>query len=192
VALKFIWLTNGRAGREFRALEFVRNLRHPHLLDVQFVILRPGYLVLAMPLCDQSLKDRLRVCRNQGRSGLPADELLAYMRDLAGAIDYLNEPRHLVGNGRLAGIQHRDIKPENIMLAGGAVRLADFGLAKPMESSSATHSGCMSPHYVAPEELGGEVSRYSDQYSLAVTETRSTAPPPSSARRMPTSATQSR
>ncbi len=153
----------------------IRNIRHPHLLDVQFALRWGGCLVFAMPLCEQSLADRLRKCQEQGHSGLPKDELLRYMRELAEAIDYLNDPRHPVGDGegpghgRLAGVQHRDVKPQNAFLMGGSVRLADFGLAKLMEASLGAHSGCMSPYYVAPEELHGLVSRHSDQYALAVT-----------------------
>jgi formylglycine-generating enzyme required for sulfatase activity len=52
---------------------------------------------------------------------------------------------------------------------GGAVRLADFGLAKVLAASVASHTGSMSPNYVAPEVLDGHVSKHSDQYSLAVT-----------------------
>ncbi len=169
VALKFIWLYDPRAGRELRALDVVRRLHHPHLLDVQFSVVRDSYLVLAMPLCDQSLADRLRACQGEGRLGIPAGELLRYMKELAAAVDYLNEPAHPLGDGRVAGIQHRDIKPSNILLAGGSVRLADFGLAKMLVGAVEPHSGCMLPHYIAPEEIQGQVSRMSDQYAVAVT-----------------------
>jgi len=175
VALKFVKTDSLSADRELRALEMVCNIRHPHLLDIQFAVRWGGCLVLAMPLCDQSLADRLHTCRKQGLAGLPKDEVMRYMRELAEAIDYLNEPRHPVGNGegsgheRLAGVQHRDIKPQNIFLVGGSVRLGDFGLAKLMEASLGEHSGCMSPHYVAPEQLHGRVARQTDQYALAVT-----------------------
>jgi serine/threonine protein kinase len=169
VALKFIRLCDPRADRELRALDVVRRLHHPHLLDVQFAVVRDSFVVLAMPLCDQSLHDRLRACRGEGRLGLPLGELLGYMKELAAAVDYLNEPAHSVGDGRVAGIQHRDIKPSNILLAGGSVRLADFGLAKMLVGAGEPHSGCMSPHYVAPEEIQGQASRTSDQYAVAVT-----------------------
>ena len=91
------------------------------------------------------------------------------MDELARAVDFLNEPRHKTGDGGLVGVQHRDIKPHNIFLVGGSARLADFGLAKVLEATSASHTGRMSPHYVAPEVIEGRVSRWSDQYSLAVT-----------------------
>ena len=169
VALKFIRLGTAQAGPELRALEVIRNIRHPHLLDVQFAVPVEDCLIVAMPLCDQSLWDRLKECQKEGRPGLPRDELIGYMEELARAIDFLNEPRHPAGDGHLVGVQHRDIKPQNIFLVGGSVRLADFGLAKILEASCANHTGSMSPHYVAPEALKGTVAPQSDQYSLAVT-----------------------
>ena len=62
------------------------------------------------------------------------------MDELARAVDFLNEPRHPAGDGSLVGVQHRDIKPHNIFLVGGSVRLADFGLAKVLEASRASHT----------------------------------------------------
>jgi serine/threonine-protein kinase len=169
VALKFIRLDTTEAGSEQRALEILRNIRHPHLLDVQFARRVEDCLVIAMPLCDQSLMDRLRTCQEQGQPGLPRDELLGYMEDLARAIDFLNEPRHATADGSRLGVQHRDIKPHNIFLVGGSVRLADFGVAKILEAQDTSHTGAMSPHYVPPEMIEGRVSQWSDQYSLAVT-----------------------
>src|SRR3954447_9548000 len=169
VALKFIRLDTDGAGHEQRALEVIRDIRHPHLLDIQFAACVEDCLVIAMPLCDESLMDRLRACRAQGLPGLPRDELLGYMDEVARAVDFLNEPRHLAADGGRVGVQHRDIKPHNIFLVGASPRLADCGLAKVREASGASHTGSMSPNYVAPEALEGRVSQRSDQYSLAVT-----------------------
>src|SRR5271156_3509472 len=69
VALKFIRLDAQHSGPEQRALETIRDIRHPHLLDVQFAVLVEDYLVIAMPLCDRSLKDRLEECYREGRPG---------------------------------------------------------------------------------------------------------------------------
>jgi serine/threonine-protein kinase len=164
VALKFLRIGTPHADVEERALGVIRDIRHPHLLDVQFAARVEDCLVIAMPLCDQSLADRLRACQQEGEPGIPRNELLGYIEDLARAIDFLNESQP----GVREGVQHRDIKPHNIFLSGGSVRLADFGLAKVLEGTLDSHTGCMSPHYVAPEVVDGKVSRWSDQYALAV------------------------
>jgi serine/threonine protein kinase len=165
VALKFIRLDTTEASVEQWSLDVIRHIRHPHLLDVQFATRVADCLVIAMPLCDESLMDRLRASPH----GLPRDRLLVYMDELARAVDFLNEPKHRSSDGQMVGVQHRDIKPHNIFLVGGSVRLADFGLAKILAATSASHTGSMSLHYVAPEVVEGRVSKHSDQYSLAVT-----------------------
>src|SRR5512133_852388 len=83
VAMKFIRLDSDQAQPELRALEIIRNIRHPHLLDVQFSVQVEDVVLIAMPLCDQSLWDRLKQCTKEGRLGLPRDELLGYMEELA-------------------------------------------------------------------------------------------------------------
>jgi serine/threonine-protein kinase len=169
VALKAIRLQSQCSATELRALELIRNIRHPHLLDVQFWLKIDDIVLIAMPLCDESLWNRLLECRTHGRAGIPRRELLGYVEDLAKAVDYLNEPRHVGPDGTRIGIQHRDIKPHNVFLVGGSVRLADFSLAKFLGGEAASHTGGMTAAYVAPEALKGVVASRSDQYSLAVT-----------------------
>jgi serine/threonine protein kinase len=69
-------------------------------------------------------------------------------------------------------IQHRDIKPENILLIGSDVKVADFSLAKVLEGVKTPlhrRSAAVTMAYAAPELFQGQVSKWSDQYSLAVT-----------------------
>src|SRR5207244_835853 len=74
-----------------------------------------------------------------------------------------------------AGLIHRDIKPGNILLADdGAVKLADFGLAKApqLAPSRLTQVGTIlgTPHYMSPEQCAGErLDERTDFYALGGT-----------------------
>jgi tRNA A-37 threonylcarbamoyl transferase component Bud32 len=102
-----------------------------------------------------SASDFLEYVKQQKRPGLDEEEALTL---LAAACKGLADAHE-------KGVLHRDIKPQNILLSGSktgngldlaSAKLADFGLAKSLDSTSLTRTGQTlgTPHYVSPECIG--------------------------------------
>lgn len=147
------------AEQELKALKRVRDIRHPYVLSLERFDQIDGQLIIVMELADRNLWDRFRECRGQGLPGIPREELLRYMEEAAEALDLMN------GHYQ---IQHLDIKPQNLFVVHNHVKVGDFGLAKLLDGIRATVTGGVTPVYAAPETFEGWVSRFSDQYSLAI------------------------
>jgi serine/threonine protein kinase len=147
------------AEQELKALRRVREIRHPYILSLERFDTIEGQLIIVMELADRNLWDRFRECRARGLSGIPRGELLRYMEEAAEAIDLMNLQYQ---------IQHLDIKPQNLFLVANHVKVGDFGLAKLLDGISASVTGGVTPVYAAPETFEGRVTRYCDQYSLAI------------------------
>ena len=112
--------------------------------------------VLVMPRADRSLRDELTGAG--GRVSL--DGTVAVLRDVAAALADMD--------GRVV---HCDLKPENILLLHGACCLADFGISRYAEASTAsdTRKFAMSPPYAAPERWRAERATIAtDVYALGV------------------------
>jgi formylglycine-generating enzyme required for sulfatase activity/serine/threonine protein kinase len=159
VALKFIRLGDRAGEVELRALDLIKGIRHANLVGLSGTWQQDGQLIIAMDLADGTLHDRLNAVLKQGQPGIPLRELLEYMREAAKCLDHLNA----------INIQHQDVKPQNLLLVGGSVKVADFGLAKVLQHSVTTKShGGLSVAYAPPEFHDRKTTRWSDQYSLAV------------------------
>src|SRR5262245_7431049 len=151
-------MEHAEAQIELRALGEIRQLRHPYLLQTRDYGLLDNRLYVVMDLADCTLSDRLQQCKAAGEQGIPLDELLRYIHEAAEAIDYMHSQK----------IHHRDIKPKNILLLGGHAKVADFGLARMVQSQRLTITGSGTAPYMAPEVWRRQTSPHSDQYSLAV------------------------
>jgi eukaryotic-like serine/threonine-protein kinase len=151
---------DGRARQEFHALQQVKEVRHPFVLSIERIDILDGEVAIVMELAEKSLYDVLQERRQEGFPGIARDKLLRYMIDAADGLDYLSESH---------GLMHLDVKPRNLFLVGDHVKVADFGLAKHLErqSSSGIMAG-ISPQYAAPETFASRLTKFSDQYSLAI------------------------
>jgi hypothetical protein len=160
-AIKIVYghMNEARADQELRALSRIKEVRHPFLLSLERFEILDGQLFIVTELADSSLFERYQACRASGQRGISRDELLGYFRDAADALDYMAS--HY-------GLQHLDVKPQNLLLVGGRIKVADFGLVKDLQGTSVTATGGVTPIYAPPEAFDGRISRFSDQYSLAV------------------------
>jgi hypothetical protein len=148
-----------RTDQELRALARVRGIRHPFLLSLERYDIVEGQLAIVMELADRDLMQRFRECRKRGLTGIPRPELLRYLEEAAEVLDLMNHEHDL---------QHLDVKPQNLCLLHNHVKVADFGLVKDLTGLVASVTGGITPKYAPPETFNGVVSRFSDQYSLAL------------------------
>jgi serine/threonine protein kinase len=132
-------------------------LSHPNVVAVYDTGEDDGIPYLVMErLPGRSLADEL----SGGR--LPVERTRQLAFEILDALDAAHR----------AGIVHRDIKPSNILLTqDGRAKVADFGIAKTLESSDQTLTGQLmaTPAYLAPERaLGQAATPQGDLYSVGV------------------------
>jgi serine/threonine protein kinase len=129
---------------------------HPNVVTVLDTgVTSGGHPFIAMDYFERgSLRDRL------SREGpLPLPEVLRVGVKIAGALAATHE----------AEVLHRDVKPQNILVSKyGEPALADFGVARLVDSSEVTHTNAFTPHHAAPEVVNGlPPGVTSDVYALA-------------------------
>ena len=132
-------------------------LAHPNIVSVFDVSDNEEQDYIVMELIDGiTLKQYIerKVCLNW-------QQTLHFAIHIAKALEH--------AHGR--GLVHRDIKPHNVMvLKNGAVKVADFGIARLMESDhTMTKEAIGTVHYISPEQAkGSRVDNRSDIYSLGI------------------------
>ena len=161
-AMKLVYgrFDESRATRELKALNLIKEVRHPFLCNIERFEIIDGQLIMVTELADMSLKDHYEACRREKQPGISREELLGFLQDAADALDYMGQ-RH--------ALQHLDVKPENLLLLSGHVKVADFGLVKGLQADvTMSLVGGLTPMYAAPEVFDDQPTQHSDQYSLAI------------------------
>ncbi len=151
-----------------REAELGALLAHPNLVQVLDFGADGSTYFLAMELVDGcSLQNVLLAGRSEQRAIEPM--AVAYVAwCLAEALQHLHE--HSSSGG---GLVHRDVNPPNVLISrGGDVKLADFGIARGVNSVSLTAADMMRGKlaYSAPEQLRGEMlDAKADLFALGLT-----------------------
>ena len=133
-------------------------LSHPNIVGIYDVGHDAGkYFIVMEYIAGETLKKRVQ---REGR--LSVEESLRIAKEIARAL------REAHANN----LVHCDIKPHNILVtADGRVKVADFGIARAVTSSTMTYNGNIvgSVHYFSPEQAKGtKITPKSDIYSLGV------------------------
>jgi serine/threonine protein kinase len=148
----------GMAERFLREARLASLLNHPNIVTVHEYFEEGGVPYIAM---EYAPRGSLR----QYVSRISLAQFAGVMEGVLAGLAHAKE----------FGIVHRDLKPENIMVTSeGRVKIADFGIAKAIESTdtallTATGMAVGTPSYMAPEQaMGQEVGVWSDLYSVGV------------------------
>jgi serine/threonine-protein kinase len=119
-----------------------------HSADIEYIVME--------------LVDGITLQQYMKRKGpIPSREAVYFAKQIARAL----------AHAHARGVVHRDIKPHNmLLLRDGTLKVGDFGIAA-LENEVSDESGTAvgSIHYIAPEQIRGEVpDARSDLYSLGV------------------------
>lgn len=107
-----------RLKREYRLM---RNLNHPFVLKAIEDGVYDGSYYFVMELAEGSLEDVVE-------AGISTKQKFEYARQICEGVYYIHD----------SGQSHRDIKPANILIKGGVIKIADFGLGKFVNRDSTT------------------------------------------------------
>lgn len=131
-----------------KEVRLAASLRHPNILQLKNAEFIDDHFVLAYPLAEESLADRLQ-------------RRLA----VATAIDYAGQMLEAVACAHRSKVIHCDIKPENLLIfPDNQLVLSDFGIAR-VALRTVRGSGSGTVGYIAPEQAMGRPSFRSDVFS---------------------------
>ncbi|NUO99716.1 MAG: serine/threonine protein kinase, partial [Nonomuraea sp.] len=150
-------MDEGFRERFAREVMTAAHLEHPNIVPVYAAGESEGRLYLVMRFVEGS--DLESVLRERGP--LPLDDTLAFVRQLAAALDAAHR----------AGLVHRDVKPKNVLVdvEENHAYLCDFGIAKKVSAETIGTPGQFvgTAAYASPEQIrGGPVDGRTDVYAL--------------------------
>jgi eukaryotic-like serine/threonine-protein kinase len=134
-----------------REARLAQRLEHPNILPIRDASFIDGRFVIAMPLGERSLSNRMR-------RRLATDSALHLVEQALAAV------AHAHGQN----VIHCDIKPDNfILFQNNQLKLTDFGFSK-VAQRTLKASGSGTVGYIAPEQAVGRPKFQSDVFSLGL------------------------
>ncbi|KAJ8514810.1 hypothetical protein ONZ45_g7707 [Pleurotus djamor] len=126
-----------------REVEYMRKLRHPHIVKLYEVISTPMDIIIVLEYAGGELFNYIV---HHGR--MPEHRARRFFQQIVSGVEYSHR----------LGIVHRDLKPENVLLDDDLnVKIADFGLSNEIIDGSFLKTSCGSPNYAAPEVISGQL-----------------------------------
>jgi carbon catabolite-derepressing protein kinase len=127
-----------RVKREF---EYLRALRHPHIVKLYEVISTPTDIIFVMEYAGGELFNHI-----VSYGSLPEPKARRFFQQLISGLEYSHRLK----------IVHRDLKLENVLIDDDMnLKIADFGLSAVISDGAFLTTSCGSPNYAAPEVLRG-------------------------------------
>lgn len=159
VAVKVVALADPAAITRFKrelAITVKLGDQHDHIVKVYNTgNTTDGKPCLVMEYCDRSLHDRLKV-----DGPMPVAEVVKAGIDIADALAFAHQQRYV----------HRDVKPQNILVRRTGYVLADFGIARGLNTAHTASVELFSYRHAAPQVLSGtEPAAADDIWSLGST-----------------------
>jgi serine/threonine protein kinase len=147
-------------------MKIMAALSHPNIIEIHSVGEWNGLSYIEMEFVEGYTLSE--IIDKKGALPIPACTALCIM--VARALIYAHNKDYVLFGKPYHGIIHRDIKPSNLMVTkDGRVKLMDFGIARPVETSLMTMDGAVmgTMQYLAPEQIDGKnVGVAADIYAL--------------------------
>jgi Serine/threonine protein kinase len=147
-------------------IKIMAALSHPNIIEIHSVGEWNALSYIEMEYIEgKTLADHLAK-----KGALPLQVCTALGILIARALAYSHGKEYVLYGKSYRGLIHRDLKPSNIMIGSDCrVKLMDFGIARPVETSLMTLDGAVmgTMQYLAPEQTDGKnVGVAADLYAL--------------------------